>query len=128
MTEASVLARPDFSKVFTIHADASQYAIGSVLTQEDDNGEEHPIVYISRVLTPAESNYSTTVREKLAILYAIRKMRCYVEGYYFIIKTDHIALEYIQSIKKQQADWPDEYWNCKNTTSKFIIKKVRYKW
>ena len=98
--EAPVLARQDFSKVFTIHADASQSAIGSVLTQEDDNGEEHPFVYISRVLTPAERNYSTTDREMLAILYAIRKIRCYVEEHQFIIKTFHMALKYIQSIKE----------------------------
>ena len=50
---ASVLARLDFLKTFTIHADASQYVIGAVLTQEDEEQEEHPIVYISRVLTPA---------------------------------------------------------------------------
>ena len=99
LAEAPVLARPDFSKTFTIHADASQYAIGSVLTQEDENGE-HPIVYVSRVLTPAEMNYSTTDREVLSILYAIRKMRCYVEGYHFIIKTNHMALKFLQSVKE----------------------------
>ena len=47
LAEAPVLASPDFSKTFTIHADASQYAIGSVLTQEDENGE-HPIGNIQR--------------------------------------------------------------------------------
>ena len=33
-------------------------------------------------------------------MYAIRKIRCYIEGYHFIIKTDHMVLKYIQSIKK----------------------------
>ena len=99
LTAAPVLARPDFSKTFTIHADSSQYALGGVLTQEHDDGE-HPIVYISRVLTPAEKNYSTTDRELLAIMFAVRKLRCYVEGYHFIIQSDHMALKFLQSFKE----------------------------
>ena len=71
LTDTPVLARPDFSKTFTIHADSSQYAIGTVLTQEHEDGE-YPIVYISKVLTPAERNYSTTDREMLAIMFAVR--------------------------------------------------------
>ena len=53
LTEAPVLARPDFSRTFTIHADSSQYAVGGVLTQEFEDGE-HSIEYFSRVLTPIE--------------------------------------------------------------------------
>ena len=56
LTDAPVLTQPGFSKMFTIHADSSQYAIGAVLTQEHEDGE-HPIVYISKVLTPAGRNY-----------------------------------------------------------------------
>ena len=93
LTEAPVLARPDFSKTFKIQADASNFAIGAVLTQEGEDGE-HPIVYVSRVLTSAEKNYTVTERELLAIIFAIKKLRCYVEGYHgyhFIVDTDHIA-------------------------------------
>ena len=85
LTDALVLAWPDFSKTFTVHADSSQYAIGAALTQEHEDGE-HPIVHISKVITPAEKNYSTTDREMLAIMFVIRKFRCYIEGYYFIIQ------------------------------------------
>ena len=46
LTEVPVLARPDFSRTFTMHADGSQYAVGGVLTQEFEDGE-HPIVYVS---------------------------------------------------------------------------------
>ena len=55
LTAAPVLARPDFSRPFKIQCDASN--VCAVLTQEQDDGE-HPIAYISRVLTPAEKNYT----------------------------------------------------------------------
>ena len=49
LTEAPILASPDFSKPVKVQSDASSYAIRSVLTQEEDDGE-HPIIYASRVL------------------------------------------------------------------------------
>ena len=59
LTTTPVLARPDFSKQFCIQCDASSYVLGAVLTQEHKDGE-HPILYISALLSPAERNYSTT--------------------------------------------------------------------
>lgn len=42
-----VLCSPDFNQPFTVRTDASNRGIGAVLTQNDENNEEHPIVYIS---------------------------------------------------------------------------------
>ena len=83
LTETPVLARPDFSKTFIIRIDSSQYAVRAVLTQQHK-----------------ERNYSTTDREMLAILFAIRKFKCYVEGYHFLVETEHMSLKYLQSIKE----------------------------
>ena len=80
-------------------ADSSQYAVGAVLTLEHEVGE-YPIVYVSKDLTSAEKNYSTTDREMLTIRFALRKFRCYIEGYHFIIMIDHMALKFLKTVKE----------------------------
>ena len=85
------MARPDFSKPFKVQCDASVFALGAVLTQESEDGE-HPIVYVSRVLIPAEKNYTTTEKECLAMVWSIKKLRPYLEGYKFTVVTEHSAL------------------------------------
>ena len=99
LTKAPVLARPDFTREFTVQCDASNEAIGAVLTQEFDDGE-HPIVYIHRVLTSAERNYSTTERECLALMWSIKKLRPNLEGALFRAITDHSALRWLQNLRE----------------------------
>ena len=55
-----ILIPPNWEKDFHIYVDASNVAIGSVLSQNDDKGRDHPIYYASRQLVQAEKNYSVT--------------------------------------------------------------------
>jgi hypothetical protein len=59
LTSEPVLAFPDFSKPFVIFTDASDYGLGAVLSQLDENGKDRPIAYASRHLNKTEQKYST---------------------------------------------------------------------
>ncbi|GFX74469.1 retrovirus-related Pol polyprotein from transposon 17.6 [Trichonephila clavipes] len=74
-----ILKQADFSKPFLIRIDASNYALGAVLLQ-GENKEEHSVEFASRLLNPAERNYSTTEREALAVVWALNKFRGYIDG------------------------------------------------
>ena len=73
LCESPVLKYPDFKKQFTLTTDASNDGIGAILSQD-----RHPCCYISRTLNPPERNYSTTEKELLAIMWAIKRLRQYL--------------------------------------------------
>lgn len=99
MTSDQILAYPDFELPFILTTDASNYALGAVLSQVKDNMEK-PIAFASRTLNKAEINYSTTEKEALAIIWAVEKFKPYLYGNKFKLITDHKPLTFIQSATK----------------------------
>lgn len=95
LTTAPVLINPDFSKKFFVHCDASDYGIGAVLVQLDENGSERPVAYMSKKLNTAQRNYSVTEKECLAAVEAVKRFRCYLEMQEFEIVTDHSSLVWL---------------------------------
>lgn len=98
LIRAPILTCPDFDKPFIIQCDASDFGVGAVLTQ-GQNDDERVISYLSRSLTKSERRYSTTEKECLAVLFAIEKLRPYIEGTHFTVVTDHYSLKWLNSIK-----------------------------
>ncbi|GBN11979.1 Retrovirus-related Pol polyprotein from transposon 17.6 [Araneus ventricosus] len=96
LTEKPVLYAPNFEKEFIVQTDASDLGIGVVLAQRT-KGEEHPILYLSRKFSGPEKNYSTTEKECAAIIFAIKKLRYYLDGQKFIIETDHNPLVWLKT-------------------------------
>jgi len=90
---------PHFGKPFIIEVDASNYACGGILLQENPPGEIHPIAYFSTSLQPAQEKWSATVKEAFALLCAIRQWHVYLAGTQFIINSDHNPLIYIRTHK-----------------------------
>ncbi|GFV59542.1 retrovirus-related Pol polyprotein from transposon 17.6 [Trichonephila clavipes] len=95
LTTPPVLKQADGTKPYIFRTDASNYALGAVLLQ----GDEHPIEYASRLLTPAERNYSTIEREALAVVWALKKFRGYIEGTEITVASDHQPLKWLLYLK-----------------------------
>lgn len=99
LVSSPILTCPDFNLPFSVQTDASNVGIGAVLTQNIE-GQERVICYISRSLTKSERNFSVTERECLAVLWAIERLRPYLEGTHFTVITDHHSLIWLNNLKE----------------------------
>ncbi|KAJ3656460.1 hypothetical protein Zmor_015536 [Zophobas morio] len=96
------LHRPDFAKRFVLQTDASGVGIAAVLYQED--GERRLVVsYASAKLNQTQRRYHVNEQECLAIVWAVRKYRAYLEDREFTLRTDNKALLWLNSAKDINA-------------------------
>jgi len=72
ITSAPVLALPQSKGQFRLEADSSDYAVGAVLSQLQ-NDKWHPIAYLSKALTETQCNYKIYDKEMLAIMLALEE-------------------------------------------------------
>nr|GEW10630.1 reverse transcriptase domain-containing protein [Tanacetum cinerariifolium] len=102
LTEAPILIALNWDLPFELMRDASDFAIGAVLGKCH---EKHfrPIHYASKMMTDAESNYTTTEKEMLAVVYALEKFWSYLIMNKSIVHTDHSALKYHFAKKDAKA-------------------------
>src|SRR5208282_1278005 len=107
LTSPPNLAMPTPDAIFTLDTDASDVAIGGVLSQNQGENER-VVAYASRKLSRAERNYSVTRRELLAIIHFLKYFRHYLLNNRFRIRTDHAALLWLRRMPEpvgQQARW-----------------------
>lgn len=102
LTSSDILTYPSFDKKFLITTDASNYAIGAVLSQ-GEIGKDKPIHFASRTLNRTEENFSATEKEMLAIYWALKVFRNYIYGQKFVVITDHQPLTFSLSSKNTNA-------------------------
>uniref|UniRef100_A0A0N5C9K1 RNA-directed DNA polymerase n=1 Tax=Strongyloides papillosus TaxID=174720 RepID=A0A0N5C9K1_STREA len=103
LTNAPILGKPDLEKSFIIHTDASDYAIGAVLLQEDEEKRLRIIAYASRSLRDVEKRWQITEKEALAVVFAVRKFHHYIWGKTTDIFTDQRAVVAIKNAKENQT-------------------------
>lgn len=84
-----------------LQTDASNAGVAAVLIHRMTDGSERPIACVSRTLMPAERNYSTILKESVAIFYGVQKFEQYLIGNRFTLRTDHKPLTTIFGEHKQ---------------------------
>jgi transposase InsO family protein len=98
ISKAPTLRLADWNRVFHIETDASDIAVGAVLFQLGDKGEQLPLAYYSKTLTDTERRWSATDKEMYGIICASRKWYPYCSGS-VVFHTDHQPLKYVRKQK-----------------------------
>lgn len=93
LTDAPVLGIYGINDETELHCDASKLGFGAVLMQRKSDNCFHPIFYFSKRATETETKYHSFELETLAIVYALRRFRVYLQGIKFKIITDCNALK-----------------------------------
>jgi hypothetical protein len=112
-TTAPILTRFDLAKSWLVEIDASDFALGAILSKKDDEGRLHPIAFHSEKFQPAEINYDIHVKELIAIIDSLKMWRRYLEGVLctVIVYSDHQNLEYFTTRKvlnRRRSPWAQE--------------------
>ena len=122
LTEAPILAYPDYSKPFILETDASLKGLGVVLSQKGDDNEICVVTYASRSLQPLEKSmpdYSSPKIKLMALKWSVcDKFKDYLLRSKFTVFTDNNPLCYIKSSKLGAAQIR---WLSKLTLYKFDI-------
>ena len=122
LISSPIMNTPNFQHPFILELDACAYGLGAVLAQEYD-GKKFVIAYASRTLSSTERNYSATEREALAIVWATKHFRPYIEGVEIIVRTDCQALQWL----KESKDVTGRLARWAMHLAAFQIKEIKYK-
>jgi hypothetical protein len=113
LASAPVLVTPDNTKPYTLHTDASGYAVGATLSQENSSGLLQPVAFLSKKMNAAQRNYPVHEWELLAIMEALKAWRCFLYGTatHIDIYTDHHSLQWINTqpnLSARQSRWVEQ--------------------
>jgi len=105
-----VLAAPNIDKKMRMEVDASDYAMGGMLSIKCKDGLWRSVAFLSKLLNETERNYEIHDKEMLAIIRGLEAWRHLLEGVQtkFKIWMDHKNLEYFmkaQKLNMRQARW-----------------------
>ena len=81
LAKPPVLAAPIPGKPLILYIAAQERSVGALLAQENSEGKENALYYISRTMTPNELNYSPIEKLCLALVFTIQKMKHYFQAH-----------------------------------------------
>lgn len=104
MSNPTILVAPIRGRPKSVTTDASDYGLGGVLLQLDNEDKWAPVSFASRALKKAKRNYASKERVCLAIVDYLRKWRHYLNGESFTGSTDHLSLKWRTSLKNPREE------------------------
>ena len=81
MLNPLVLGAPIPGKPLVLYIAAQEKSLGALMAQENEEGKERALYYLSRTLNGAELNYSPIKKMRLALFFAIDKLEHYMQAY-----------------------------------------------
>jgi hypothetical protein len=80
---------PNWKIEFHVHTNTSNFVLGVMLGPNPNYTIDRPIYYASKLMNNAKNNYTTTEKEILTMIYAMKKFRRYLLGNIFIFFVYH---------------------------------------
>ena len=93
----------EVGKPFNLYCDSSDFAVGAVLSQVDNEGIERPVSFISQKLTDTQRRWATIEKEAYAIIWALNKLKEILIGSKINVFTDHNPLVYLTESMSKSA-------------------------
>jgi hypothetical protein len=111
LSKEPILVLPDPNVPYVVNTDASGFAVGAVLQQDQGHGLQ-PIAFLSKKMLDAETRYPVHEQELLAVIHALTAWRHYLLGSRFkvIVRTDHKSLQHFKTqpqLSGRQSRWKD---------------------
>ncbi|KAL1321072.1 hypothetical protein AAHE18_14G102400 [Arachis hypogaea] len=105
LSKAPIMANVRPHEPLKLYIAASINTIGCMLAQDDENGHERAVYYLSRVLTDIETRYSPIEKLCLSLYYACMKLKCYMvaKSVKVIAQTD--LIKYMLSFPMLRGKW-----------------------
>ena len=87
MNHLPTLQAPVCGRPLLLYLASNSMAIGALLAQEDDEGNEQPIYYMSRTLKDTETMYPKIEKACLVVIYASQRPKRYFSAHQILLVT-----------------------------------------
>jgi len=97
LSSPPVLGAPTPSKPLILYIVAQERSLGALCVQENEEGKEKVLCYLIRTLVGAELNYSPIKKICLALMFAVQKLRHYMQAHTVRVISKADPVKYILS-------------------------------
>ena len=104
-----VLAAPTPRKLLILYIAAQERSVRALLAQENSEGKENSLYYLSRMMTPNDLKYSPIEKLCLALAFSIQKMKHYFQAHVICLVFRENPIKFVMS-KPVLSDRPSRWY------------------